>query len=335
MAKTNIELVKTNEPQDIESIEKEFSAFLKKSEETTSSISGHINMDELNEIGDEIVKARQYLESFATGEKKTIREKAYNQLTTLPMIGGWAKEQADRAQIQNIKDSSVKEVLTDIFDKFEIKKKRILDLTEISNKIGTELQKQEKYLEEYIKSLDNIIENTQDAGTKLRAYDMSNQAQYQDKVVKDQIYNKLAFIVELMEQLYMRMSKTVPAIKAQLMNETEIAGMINNISDTVKMLSELHELTNNISRTSTEKVQELIVDVTKDLTDGSDIKFYEESHNRNIKIQETLKESRLKVINNTVDKYNKLKEISTNTNYALEDSSKATQKALGIIESVE
>ena len=45
----------------MDELEKKFSSFLTESEKTTSSITKDIQMDELNEIGDEIVKARQYV----------------------------------------------------------------------------------------------------------------------------------------------------------------------------------------------------------------------------------------------------------------------------------
>jgi hypothetical protein len=315
---------------DIDELEAQFNKFISDTEEATTSAAGAVNMDELNEIGDEIIAARQYLESFAAGEKKSVREKAYNQLVALPLIGGWAKDKVQEVQTQALKDSNVKEVLQGIFDKFDVKKKRLLELTEMANNIGKSLQAQEKELAKYITTLDKVIETTQDSTTKLRAYDMSNQAQYQDKVIKEQIYNKLAFIVDMMEQLYMRMSKTVPAIKTQLMNETQISGMINSIADSVKMMGELQDLTNSIAKTSTEKVQSLIVDVTKDLTDGSDVEFYKESAKRNIEFQETMKKSRVKMIESTINTYEELKQIGIDTSNQLESRIDAERKALGM-----
>ena len=159
---------------------------------------------------------------------------------------------------------------------------------------------------------------------------MSNQAQYQDKVIKEQVYNKLAFIVDMMEQLHMRMSKTIPAMKSQLMNETQISGMINSIADSVKMLGELQGLTNSIAKKSTEKVQNLIVDVTKDLTDGSDIEYYRDSAKRNIEFQKTMRNARVKMIENTVNTYSELQQIGIDTSNQLENRINAERKALGM-----
>ena len=321
-----VDLFTTN----IDDLEKQFNNFISVTEASTTEAAGAVNMDELDEIGDEIIAARQYLESFAAGEKKGVREKAYNHLTALPLIGGWAKDKVEEVQVQAMKDSNVKDVLNGIFDKFDIKKKRLLELTDMANGIGKSLQVQEKELAKYILTLDKVLSDTDDSTTKLRAYDMSNQAQYQDKVIKEQIYNKLAFIVYFLDKFIMRMSKTVPAIKTQLMNETQISGMINSIADSVKMLGELQELTNNIAKTSTEKVQSLIVDVTKDLTNGSDIEFYKESAQRNIQFQDTMKKSRVKMIESTVNTYDELKKIGIDTSNQLENRINAERKALGM-----
>ena len=314
----------------INELELEFSKFMKESEDSTSTIGARINLDELDEIGEEIIKAKTYLESFANGERKSVRDKAYNQLSTLPMIGGWMKNRIEEAKTQALKDSGVKEVLESIFNNFEKKKQRLLELSDVAQNIGKNLQEQERKLQEYIGKLDEIINTTDNHSTKLKALDMSNQAQYQDKVIKEQVYNKLSFIVEMIDQLYMRMSKTIPAIKSQLMNETQIAGMINSISDSVKMMSELQTLTNNIARSSTEKVQSLIIDTTKDLSNGTDVEFYKESYKRNVEFQETMKKSRTKMIENTIKTYDELKGISIDTTKQLESRIDAERKALGM-----
>jgi len=214
------------EMQSMDDLEHEFGTFVSEIESTTSDITTNINMDELNEIGEEIIKAKAYLTSFASGEKKSTREKAYNQLTALPLIGGWAKDKVEEVQMQHIKDSAVKDALKGMFDNFDIKKKRLVELTGLADTIRTNLLTQETQLAVYITKLDTIIEHTISPTDKIRQLDMSIQAQSSDKIIKDQVHNKLHFIVDMMEALHMRMSKTIPTLKAQLLNETRIAGMI-------------------------------------------------------------------------------------------------------------
>lgn len=327
---TEIDEIETYNEPDMVSLEKEFSSFIKQVEVSTDSISVNINVDELNEIGDEIIKAKEYLSGFAKGEKKSIREKAYNQFSNLPIIGGWAKEKIHSIQVQALKDSGVKEVLNGIFNSFEVKKKRLIELTDVAENIRNNLVKQEDILQNYINELDNIIAGTKSPSIKMRALDMSIQAQTQDKIVKDQIYNKLNFIIELMEALMIRMSKTLPSLKSQLLNETTIAGMINSISDSVKMMSSLQELTNDIARTSTESIQGLIIDVTNELSNGADIEFYRKSAELNNKFHETLKQSRVKYIENTKNSYDKLKQISGDLSLQLENRLQSEAQALGL-----
>ena len=141
----------------LDDLEKEFTSFVTDVETSTSNMTSHINMDELNEIGDEIIKAKEYLTSFAKGEKKTVREQAYNQLIALPLIGSWAKTRVEEVQMQAVKDSGVKEVLESIFDNFDIKKKRLIELTYLAENIKSNLVKQESELAVYIVKLDYII----------------------------------------------------------------------------------------------------------------------------------------------------------------------------------
>jgi len=314
----------------LDELEKDFNAFQTKVEQDTSSMSSNLNMDELNEIGDEIIKAKEYLTSFARGEKKSIREKAYNQLIALPLIGDWAKERVEDAQLQAVKDSGVKEVLESIFDNFDVKKKRLIELTYLAEEIKGSLIEQEIQNAGYIQKLDYIINTTDNAGDKMRALDMANQAEASDKIIKDQVYNKLQFIIEMMEQLMMKMSKTLPAMKAQLLNETSIAGMIQNISDAVKMMGSLQSLTNEIAQTSTENIQGMIISVTNDLSNGTDIEYYKKSAERNAKFQETMKNARVKQIETTVNTYNALKDIGVNTSNQLENRLNAERLALGL-----
>jgi len=309
-------------------IEKSFNDFILEVGTTTEAVSGRINVDELNEIGDSIVSAKQFLTSFANGEKKSVRTRAYNQLKNVPLIGDWAKGKVEEIQTQALKDSSVKEVLNDIFDSFEIKKKRLIELTEIASNIRVELMKQEIKVGEYISDLEHILSSTEDPVTRMKALEMSIQAQTSDKIIKDQVYNKINFILELMEALMIRMSKTLPAIKSQLLNETSISGMINSISDSVKMMSSLQELTNEIAKTSTENIQGLIIDVTKELTNGADIEFYKQSAETNKKFHQTLISCEQERIKNNIDSFKKLKEISDDTTLQLQQRTNSQIKAL-------
>lgn len=324
-----IETIPTREVH-LDSLEKNFNIFILNITTHTESISKNINMDELNEIGDEIIKAKEYLTSFASGEKKTIREKAYNQLSLIPYAGDWAKKKAEAIKLQSLKDSSVKEVLDDMFNNFDIKKKRLIELTYLAEEIKTSLLSQEGQLTNYIADLDYVIETTTSAGDKMRALDMSIQAQTSEKVIKDQVYNKLEFIIELMTNLMHKMSKTLPTLKTQLINETSFAGMINSITDSVKMLDSLQTLTNDITRISTENIQEEIINVTKTMTNGADIEFYKKSAEINNKYQETLKQCRIKQIKSTIDNYDALKTISVSSDNLLENRINSERIALGI-----
>lgn len=314
----------------IDELEKDFSAFVQKIEASTANISKDINIDELNEIGDEIIKAKEYLSSFASGEKKTVREKAYNQLTNIPGLGSWAKNKVTEVRVQNMKDSGAREVFDEMFENFETKKKRLVELTYLAESIMKSLIGQESELVVYIRKLDVIIQSSDSAGDKMRAYDMSIQAQSSEKVIQDQVHNKLAFIIELMTKLMHRMSKTLPVIKTQLLNETSFAGMISSISDTVKMMDSLQDLTNEIAQKSTHNIQGLIIDVSKTLTKSTDIEFYKKSAEINEKFHKTMIDCQVKRISSTLDNYDTLKQISVDTSKQLENRMKKERIALGM-----
>jgi len=328
---TTVEIEAEFIPQSsVEDLEKEFSAFIGEMEAANDSVSKGIRMDELNEIGDEVIKAKEYLTSFANGEKKSVREQAYNQLASLPLIGGWAKEKVDEVREQSMRDSGVKEVLEDIFKSFETKKKRLVELTIMAEKMRDNLINQEEKLGVYIKKLDEIIANPPSAADKMRALDMSIIAQSQDRISKEMIYNQIDFIIELMSNLMVKISKTLPTLKNTLNNSLNIVGTINSIKDAVEMMNTLEELSNEITRTSTNNIQGLIVDVTKSLSDGTDIEFYRESAKRNEEHNKTLLAARIKHINKTQENYKVLKEIEIDTANQIESRRKAESEALGL-----
>ena len=319
------------EPQSsIQDLEVEFSKFIKEMEVANDAVSSSIQMDELNEIGDEVIKAKQYLTSFASGEKKSVREKAYTQLIALPLIGGWAKDKVEEVQVQQMEDSGVKEVLDGIFTSFEVKKKRLIELTVMAEGMRNNLITQETQLGIYIAQLDQIIENPPSVADKMRALDMSIIAQAQDRISKEMIYNQVNFIIELMENLMIKISKTLPTLKNSLSNSLNIVGTINSIKDAVEMMNTLEDLSNEITRTSTQNIRGLIIDVTKSLSDGTDIEFYKESAARNEQFNQTLTQARVKHIETTVSNYETLKQIEIDTSNQIEMRRNEEAKALGM-----
>jgi hypothetical protein len=317
-----------DELDNIDKLEGEFSKFIDDLEKSQKGINT-IQMDELNDISEEIIKAKQYLTSFASGESKSVRTKAYNQLTQLPLIGNWAKEKAQEMESQDLKDAGVEDVLDGMFKSFDAKKQRLIELTGMAEKLKTTLMFKEKSLGEYIVRLDKIIQNPNSAVEKMKAIDLSIMAQSQDRITKEMIYNNLEFIIELLENLMIKISKTLPVLKQNLNNSLSIVGTINSIKDSLEMMNTLEGLTNEISRTSTENIQGLIVDVTKSLGESTDISFYEESAKRNEEYHKLLTTERVKYIEKSVSNYDKLKVIEENSQALMLERVKQEAKAIG------
>jgi len=177
---------------------------------------------------------------------------------------------------------------------------------------------------------DEIIQNPPSAADKMRALDMSIIAQTQDRISKEMIYSQLSFIIELMENLMVKISKTLPTLKNTLSNSLNIVGTINSIKDAVDMMNSLEELSNEITKTSSNNIQNLIIDVTKSLSDGTDIEFYKESAKRNEEFHNTLLESRKKYIKKNIGTYETLKQIEVDTSNQLQNRRKAEALALGL-----
>ena len=325
-----VEMVETpnHKKDNIDSLENEFSTFIEDLESSQKGINS-IQMDELNDISEEIIKAKQYLTSFASGESKSIRTKAFNQLTALPLIGGWAKEKAQEMEAQDLRDTGVEEVLDGMFNSFNVKKKRLIELAGMAESLRDSLIHKEQELGKYIKRLDDIIENPSSATEKLKAIDLSIMAQSQDRITKEMIYNNLEFILQLLEGLMLKISKTLPVLKQNLNNSLSIVGTINSIKDSLEMMNTLESLTNEISRTSTENIQSLIIDVTKSLGDSTDIAFYEESAKRNEDYHKLLTQERVKFIEKSIDNYEKLKEIDENSQNLMLERVKQEANAIG------
>lgn len=314
----------------MDDLESDFGIFIKDMEDANNRVTSNINMDELNEISASIIEAKQYLSSFASGEKKSVREKAYNQLALIPGFGGWAKNKVEEAQVQALEDSSVKEVLEGIFASFDVKKRRLVELTTMMDGMRTNLIHQESTLGDYMLKLEDIITNPKSVADKMRALEMSVMAQSQDKITKEMIYNNLNIIMELMEGLHHKISKTLPVIRNTLTNSLNIVGTINSIKDAVDMMNTLEQLSNEINQKSTGNIRSLVVEVTKSLSDGTDIQFYKDSAKRGEEYSMALLEARKTHIKTTVEHYETLKEIGDNANNQIEYRRTEEAKLLGI-----
>jgi uncharacterized protein with GYD domain len=95
-------------------------------------------------------------------------------------------------------------------------------------------------------------------------------------------------------------------------------------------MNTLEDLSNEITRSSTNNIQSLIVDVTKSLSDGTDIEFYKESAKRNEDFNKTLTQARVKHIETTVGNYETLKQIEVDTSNQIEFRRNAEALALGM-----
>lgn len=314
----------------MDDLEKEFNSFIGEMDRANSKVGITIDMAELDEISAQVIEARMYLSSFVKGEKQSVREKAYGSLIALPFIGEWAKGKVHETKVQQLQDSTVKEVLEGIFTSFDIKKKRLVELTGMVDNMRTNLIHQEQKLGEYIEKLEDVLSNPQSAQDKMRAMEMSVMAQSQDKITKEMIYNNLNIIIELMGGLHQKITKTLPVLKNTLTNSLSIVGTINSIKDAIDMMNNLESLSNDIIQQSTGNVQQLIIESTNSLSEGTDIEFYRLSAKRNEVFNNQLLESRKKHITKTFEDYNTLKTIGIDSSHQLENRMKQEAIALGM-----
>jgi len=317
----------------IEDIEKNFNSFVKEIDSNMDKMSTVIQNDELNQISDEILKAKEYIETFSRGETKSFKEKTLSHLGNVPMIGDWAKGKYEEVRRTNFENSSVKEIIEGIFNTFEEKKKRLIVLSENIDLLRSNLQVQEAKLEEYIVQLDYIIDNTTSSGEKLKAIDMSIVAQSQRQVVKEMLYNQIDFILNLMETLMVKIVKTLPVLKNTLNSSVNIAATINSMKDTVEMMNSLEELTNKVTQESTNNIQSLIIDVMDNFSEKIDEEFYEKAADRNIQFTKDLIDSRKKYIEKSVKGYKNLKSIEVKMQQALLERANAEEETLQIMQS--
>jgi len=318
--------------QNINELEKQFQNFVDKSEDFTSKIAVNINMQELDEINQYIAESYQYIEQYASNTEMDKKTKAYNQLTNVPVLGTWAQKKIDRIKETNMQNSSVKDVLEEMFKNFSIKQKRLVELTGVAENMGKELSKQEQELTQYIDTLENIIETTDSRVEKMKAVEMVNQGRTRLHTIREQVHNKLIYIIDMMEHLHGKLSKTIPSLKVELMNETSIAGMINSISDIVSVTNKIQDLRNDISKHSSEKMTSLISEAYKDLTAGTDIEFYEEAAARSERNRKLLRKNQEEYIRTTFKGYEKLKSIQENTSKQLQSDLDNEMKHLGLKE---
>lgn len=318
-----VEDVQTNEVQmkDMKVLEKDYNGFIVEMDNLNTSISANMNMEELDEIGESIIEAKQFLSSFASGEKKSTQEKALNQLSGIPLIGKWAKSKAEDIQVQSFKDSSVQEVLEGIFNSFNVKKERLKDLAIMMTGMQENLTIQNNKLNGYIEDLNIILHNTTDVGDKMTALELSNSAMAQQQITQD-LQPAVEVILELMGTLHQKITKALPTIKNTLNKSLNIVGTINSIRDAVQMMNTLEDLTNEITQKSTNTIQDLTIEVMGSLSEGTNIEYYKDSAKRAEEHNKLLLETKKKYIEQTVKDYETLSSITADTSNRLEDNRK-------------
>jgi len=318
-----------NNTNSIEDLEQKFTSFMDNVQKQNDKLTANINVDELNNIGDEILKAREYLMSFANGERKSIREKAYNQITNLPLLGNWAKEKINEVQQQNLKDSNAKEVLQGIYNSFEVKQKRLVELTSMLSTMREDMLLNISELSKFITILDEILQSeTSSPIEKMKALEMSVTAQSQHKKINESLYNNVDIIIELMGSLHYKITKALPSIKMDLERNINIVGSMNAVKDAADMLNSIEELSNEIAKKSSESIQELILSTTKAMGEGTNIDFYEDSAKRNIEYNKKLTEAKKQYISKMASDYKKLSDINSNLSNQLEHRAKEEQVLL-------
>jgi len=315
----------------MDELESSFNIFMEDITKETQNTSSNLQMNELEEIGQSIIDAQVYLSSFSKGEKMDYKQKAFSHLSNMPLIGNYAKKKIEDIKETNLKNSSVVDVVNKMFNDFEDKKKKLYQLTDTADAMQKNMKEQEVELLKYIKKLDYIVQNTAVPSEKLRALSLSSMAEVQQKQIQELVYNRIAFIMELNQELIVKLSKVLPTMKNQLLNETSIAAMINAIKDTIEMTNGLQNLTNEIAMNSSEKVGKVIIEGTKMLSNNEDqIKFLETSQKRNIEYHKDLASARKEHITKTVEQYAQIKNVNANNTKMLEQMSKDEAELLQI-----
>jgi hypothetical protein len=315
-----VETIDISDGYNISQLEEEFSLIIKEAEKNTEVINSSMKMDELNEIGDEVIKAKNILSEYAdSGKTKTATEQAYGHLSSIPLIGGWAKSKIKEVQEETLKNSGVRDILEGIFVSFQQKKVRLIELTEMSEKMRENLIAQEKQLIDYLLKLDKVVASPNSQVDRMKAVDMSNQVMLQKERTTDMIHNQLNFILEMMGTLYQKLSKTLPVIKNTLNDSLTIAGTINTMRDSITMMNSLEDLSNNIQRSSTENIQKLIIESTKSLSGGVDMEFFKNSAKRNEEYHKTLNKVRGEYLETSIERYQEFKELGLQTDNLLQN----------------
>lgn len=297
---------------DIIKLESDFNSFKKSDTVKTMKITETIQMMELDTVKDLILDAKAKIEDYAQGNSSSFLGRAKNRAASLPLIGGWAKKSIESAQRTKDENSSINDVFKSIFNNFTAKQDRIIDLVGMLEGMRIKLEEQTQYVQGIIDITDEMIEDEQNMAEVFRAKRLNEMARTTMLKNQDKINNKINPALMLASKSLENMTKILPSLESDMLDELGINGALNSFKDVNVMLKETMDLANNITSISAQSTQDLMLEVMAIADTSENIKYIEEAQSRRSSFQKKFEGVMLDSAKKQEQNYQKVKELAEN-----------------------
>lgn len=312
----------------IEALKDSYNEFVDSTKHRTSEISDIINESELNNIKDIIVSFKMKIEEYGVKKEPTATDKIVNRLSLIPIIGGYIEAKAEQHKVDQQYNKNIRQTLQEMFTVFKEKAEYLEIVYKKAYELRNDLIGREQEIERYSLEVQNTIATTDNPLEKVQAIALGALVEGNKLKTKEKIYNKLDFILKFIEEQLTVIALQLPGIEASLTEDVAITSFLNNISDMNSMFSSLTELSNNVSRMSSESVQSLITEVSESMSSGIDINHLEKLAQRNQQFMTKMIATQKNKITKDVSDYQKLTQMSEKLTSNILEYNATSQKVL-------
>lgn len=296
----------------IQEVKTEYNKFMERSKNQSDEIADVINVDEMQDIADLIKQFNDRLEGVVEVQPQSTVEQAtgntIRRLAMIPVLGKLFEGEAQQAKEAEQASKTARQILQEMFDVFNEKATVLEQSYEKAFKLRGILIDKEQDLEKFSTQVKYLALNA-DGLDKIQAIKLGGLVEANKLKNKEKIYNKLDFILQFIEDQLTTISLMMPGIETGLVEDSEISTFLTSVSEMNKIFKSLTTLSNEVGKTSSEKVMNLITEVNESMTTTVDTNHLEVLAKKNSEFMNKMIKGTEKRIKADAQTYGKLMDI--------------------------
>lgn len=182
------------------------------------------------------------------------------------------------------KNKQLKE-LEDVFDYFKEKN------GDLSNHL-VELSELERFLNEENITLKQTIDTIKSKPKEEQDIEILVQAESKLLVNKEMLLNEIPITRELVENIVVKLEKTMPFLERIIKQKLIINGTLKTLNFVIKKIIELEDYSKKLEKENSKEIKSLIESSTKTIVNSIDVEYYKDMNKRNKELKDLFSKSK-------------------------------------------